>query len=102
VLRALRDSGDQVPVVMLSAKWDSYDKVAGYSSGADVYVGKDEDPGVLRAAVRRLLQRRGRAATRIEAGGLVIDVSTWSCTVDAQPVNLPPRLFTLLHVLASQ
>jgi two-component system alkaline phosphatase synthesis response regulator PhoP len=102
VLRMLRDSGDQVPVVMLSAKLDSYDKVAGYSSGADVYVGKDEDPGVLRAAVRRLLQRRGRDATRIDAGGLTIDVSTWSCTVDGEPVSLPPRLFTLLHVLASQ
>lgn len=102
VLRTLRESGNDVPVVLLSAKSDSYDKVSGYSSGADVYVGKDEDPGVLRAAVRRLMQRRGTIGTRIEAGGLVIDVATWTCTVDGQPVGLPRRLFTLLHALASQ
>lgn len=102
VLRNLRESGNQVPVVMLSAKSDSYDKVTGYASGADVYLGKEEDPGVLRAAVRRLLQRRGAVGTRIETGGLVIDVATWTCAVDGVPVNLPKRLFTLLNVLASQ
>ena len=102
VLRTLREAGNEVPVVMLSAKSDSYDKVSGYSSGADVYVGKEEDPGVLRAAVRRLLQRRGAVATRIETGGLVIDVGTWTCTVDGTPIGLPRRLFTLLHALASQ
>lgn len=102
VLRTLRDSGNQIPVVMLSAKSDSYDKMAGYSTGADIYVGKEEDPGVLRAAVRRLMQQRGAVDTRIDAGGLMIDVATWSCSVDGVPISLPPRLFTLLQVLASQ
>jgi DNA-binding response OmpR family regulator len=87
---------------MLSAKSDSYDKVTGYSSGADVYVGKEEDPGVLRAVVRRLIQQRGTVGTRIELGGLVIDLATWTCTVDGAVVSLPRRLFTLLHALASQ
>lgn len=45
VVRALRDLGDQTPVIMFSAKSDSYDKTAGYASGADIYIGKDEDPG---------------------------------------------------------
>jgi DNA-binding response OmpR family regulator len=102
VLQHLRESGNNTPVVMLSAKSDSYDKVTGYSSGADVYVGKEEDPGVLRAVVRRLIQQRGTVGTRIELGGLVIDLATWSCTVDGAVVSLPRRLFTLLHVLASQ
>jgi two-component system alkaline phosphatase synthesis response regulator PhoP len=102
VLRTLRESRNEVPVVMLSAKSDSFDKVSGYSNGADVYVGKEEDPGVLRAAVRRLMQRRGAVDTRIETGGLMIDAATWSCTVDGKPIGLPRRLFTLLHALASQ
>jgi len=102
VLRALRESGNEVPVVLLSAKSDSLDKVSGYSVGADVYVGKEEDPGVLRAAVRRLMQRRGTVATRIDAGGLTIDVATWTCTVDGKLIQLPRRQFTLLHALASQ
>lgn len=102
VLNTLRQSGSEVPVVMLSAKSDSFDKVSGYSTGADIYVGKEEDPGVLRAAVRRLLQRRGAVGARIETGGLVLDLETWTCTVDGRPVSLPRRLFTLLHALASQ
>ncbi len=102
VLRTLREAGNDVPVVMLSAKSDSFDKVSGYSSGADVYVGKEEDAGVLRAAVRRLLQRQGAVPTRIESGGLVVDVGTWTCTVDGTAIALPRRLFTLLHALASQ
>lgn len=102
LLRTLRELGRDVPVVMLSAKSDSYDKVSGYSSGADVYVGKDEDPGVLRAAVRRMIHRRDVSQTRIELGGLMIDVATWTCTVDGHPVALPRRLFRLLHALASQ
>ena len=44
----------------------------------------------------------GAVATRIETGGLVIDVATWTCTVDGTPIGLPRRLFTLLHALASQ
>ncbi|MGH7705559.1 MAG: response regulator transcription factor [Candidatus Dormibacteria bacterium] len=102
VLGAMRDAGNRVPVVMLSAKSDSYDKVAGYTAGADVYVGKDEDPGVLRAAVRQILQRREGSTSRIEVGGLMIDMTTWTCSVDGQLVNLPRRLFVLLHALASQ
>jgi len=102
VLRSLRASGDQIPVLMLSAKSDSYDKTAGYASGADVYVGKDEDPSVVRAAVQRLLDRAGSTGSRIEIGGMVIDSSTWSCRVDGRQVQLPPRSFSLLLALASQ
>jgi DNA-binding response OmpR family regulator len=102
VLHHLRESGNQTPVVLLSAKSDPYDKVTGYSGGADVYVGKEEDPGVLRAVVRRLMERKGAVGTRIEMGGLIIDLATWTCSVDGSVISLPRRLFTLLHVLASQ
>ncbi len=102
VVRALRDLGDQTPVIMFSAKSDSYDKTAGYASGADIYIGKDEDPVVLRAAVGRILKQHQASPSRIEAGGLVLDSSTWSCEVDGREVRLPRRLFTLLQALTSQ
>ncbi len=102
VVRAMRDSGDETPVVMLSAKEDSFDKAAGYSSGADIYIGKDEDPSVLRAAVARLLSHREGLPPRIEAGGLVLDSSTWTCEIDGRQMRLPPRAFSLLEALASR
>lgn len=101
VLRALRAAGDQVPAVVLSAKCDPYDKTAGYSSGADVYIGKDEDPVVLRAAVDRLLGRSGKDPGRMEVDGLVVDWTNWSCRVDGREVRLPPRLFRLLRALVA-
>lgn len=102
LLRRLRDEGNEVPVIMLSAKSDSYDKVSGYSGGADIYIGKEEDPGVLRAAVRRLVQSRAESPDRIETGGLLIDSAKWTCVVDGQSVKLPRRLFKLLYALACQ
>jgi two-component system alkaline phosphatase synthesis response regulator PhoP len=102
VVRAMRDSGDETPVVMLSAKEDSFDKAAGYGSGVDVYIGKAEDPSVLRAAVARLLRHRADRATRIEAGGLVLDSTTWTCAIDGREMRLPRRAFSLLATMASR
>ncbi|MGH7610234.1 MAG: response regulator transcription factor [Candidatus Dormibacteria bacterium] len=102
VLHTLRAAGNTVPVVMLSAKSDAYDRVAGYGAGADVYVGKDEDPGVLLAVVRRLLQSRSRLSAVVEIGGLRLDMDAWNCTVDGRDVALPPRLFSLLSALIGQ
>ncbi|MHB1523475.1 MAG: response regulator transcription factor [Candidatus Dormibacteria bacterium] len=102
VLQALRKAGDQVPVILLSAKSDPYDKAAGYASGADVCIGKEEDFAVLRSAVARHLDRGGTSVQRSEFPGLVIDWSTWTCIVDGEEVHLPPRLFRLLGALASR
>ncbi len=100
VVKSLRAAGDQIPVIVLSAKSDPYDKAAGYGSGADVYLGKDEDPAVLRAAIARHLHREQPEAGRAEFPGLVADWTTWSCLVDGREVHLPPRLFRLLRALA--
>ncbi|HUY96529.1 MAG TPA: response regulator transcription factor [Verrucomicrobiae bacterium] len=102
LVRRLRQARDGVPVVMLSARGEAIDRMAGYDAGVDVYVDKSEDPGVLRAAVRRLLLRRRGSPTRFEHAGLTIDSGTWTCCVDGLPVALPRRLFLLLHLLASQ
>ncbi len=102
VVRRLRQSGSAVPVVMLSARGEAIDRMAGYDAGVDIYIDKSEDPGVLRAAVRRLIQGRGARPTRFDHPGLTIDVGTWTCSVDGAPVALPRRLFLLLHLLASQ
>lgn len=101
-VRQLRRGGSAVPVVMLSARGDAIDQVTGYDAGVDVYVDKADDPGVLRAVIRRLLQRQRSRPARFDHPGLSIDASTWTCTVDGRPVMLPRRLFLLLHLLASQ
>jgi DNA-binding response OmpR family regulator len=102
VVAALRAAGESLPVVMLSAKSDSFDKAAGYSSGVDIYLGKDEDPSVLRAAVARLIRQGTRTATRIEIGGLTLDSATWTCQVDGREVHLTKRAFSLLEALVGQ
>ncbi|HVA21957.1 MAG TPA: response regulator transcription factor [Candidatus Micrarchaeia archaeon] len=102
MVRRLRQQGSTVPVVMLSARGDAIDRMAGYDAGVDIYVDKSEDPGILRAAVRRLLQRQGGRPTRFDHPGLTIDSGSWTCVVDGHPVALPRRLFLLLHLLAGQ
>lgn len=102
VLETLRAAGEDIPVVVLSAKSDPYDKSAGYRSGADVYLGKDEDPAVLRAAIRRHMDRHATEAQRAEFPGLTVDWATWTCLVDHREVHLPPRLFRLLRALATR
>lgn len=62
-LRALRASGDDVPVILLTARNDVIDRVLGLEFGADDYVGKPFDPGELAARIRTVIRRRGTNAT---------------------------------------
>lgn len=57
-LRALRESGDDLPVIMLTARNEVIDRVLGLEFGADDYVGKPFDPGELVARIRTVMRRR--------------------------------------------
>ncbi|MFP4904442.1 response regulator [Paraburkholderia sp. BR14261] len=57
-LRALRESGDDLPVIMLTARNEVIDRVLGLEFGADDYVGKPFDPGELVARIRSVMRRR--------------------------------------------
>ena len=73
-LRRLRDAGDDLPVVMLTARGDAVDRIIGLEQGADDYLGKPFLPRELSARIEAVLRRRSAApaGTPIAEGGEVI------------------------------
>jgi two-component system response regulator QseB len=100
VLRRLRERGDAVPVLILTARDATSDKVAGLDCGADDYLVKPIDLDELAARVRALTRRgAGRAAPVIEHGNLRIDPAAHKVSLDGEPVELSSREFALLLAL---
>lgn len=93
-----------VPIVMLSAKGEESDIVAGLELGADDYVTKPFSPRVLTARVRAVLRRRTRPEKAeeevLEIYDLMIDRGRRSVTVDGRPVDLTYTEFQVLSFLA--
>jgi DNA-binding response OmpR family regulator len=102
VLAVLRETTD-VPVILLTAKDDERDRVAGLRLGADDYVGKPFSPAEVAARIETVLRRAGRArhATRLDFGELRIDLASREVTVRGEVVEMPAREFELLVFLAS-
>lgn len=99
-LRAIRDDGHHLPVVVLTARDAVEDRVRGLDAGADDYVVKpfalDELKARIRAAERR---GRGQAAARMEVGALSLDTETWRASLHGRPLELSRRQFALLAEL---
>ncbi len=108
VCRALRADPrtGPIPIVILTARGEEADIVAGLERGADDYVVKPFSPKVLAARVRAVLRRRGAAAgprgerARLEAGDILIDPARHEVLVAGTPVTLTAMEFRLLHYLA--
>jgi DNA-binding response OmpR family regulator len=94
VLRRWRRDGNEVPVIVLTARDKVGDRIRGLSLGADDYLPKPFAFKELLARVRARL--RPRAATTLEAGGLRLDLLTREASVDGRPVDLTLREFVLL------
>jgi len=93
------------PVLMLTARTEEADKVAGFAVGADDYLTKPFSLRELSVRVKAILRRVERiretpAAGPIERGGLVVDPSRRRVTVDGSDVQLTPLEFEILLVLA--
>jgi two-component system alkaline phosphatase synthesis response regulator PhoP len=105
VTRALRRASE-VPIVMLTARTDEADRVAGLELGADDYVPKPFSPRELVARVRAVLRRTDSGAERrdvLRAGTLEVDLVRHRVTLDRRPVaDLTPTEFELLAALARQ
>lgn len=106
----------QVPIIMLSAKGEVFDKVLGLKIGADDYMVKPFDSNELVARVKAVLRRSAIStvpATNIsevtdhqgeyvEYDGLLINMTNYSVTLDGNNVEMPPKELELLYYLAKR
>ena len=100
VLKRLRQK-KSTPVLMLTARDASADRVNGLDTGADDYVVKPFDLPELLARLRALIRRSaGRARPNLEVGEVVIDPRACAVTRAGQPVALTAREFAILEYLA--
>ena len=100
VCREIRKTSD-LPILMLTAKSESEDKVWGFSLGADDYLVKPFDPNELIARVISLLRRTVKAekmSTNIQFGQLIIDTKACTVTCSNETIDLTPREYQLLLV----
>jgi DNA-binding response OmpR family regulator len=100
VLREIRQIKIDAPVLMLTAKGDSTDKVKGLDLGADDYLSKPFSMDELLARVRALLRRSaGQCQSVLEFGELALDTVKRKVTMGGKPVELTPREFSILEFL---
>ena len=94
-----------VPVIMLTAKGETFDKVLGLELGADDYMVKPFDPKELLARVKAVLRRYdskgGDVSKQIVIPNLTINPSTYTVTYHETELELPPKEFELLYFLAN-
>ncbi|MBI0421124.1 MAG: phosphate regulon transcriptional regulator PhoB [Nitrosospira sp.] len=92
-----------IPIIMLTARAEESDKIAGLEIGADDYITKPFSPRELIARIKAVLRRRLPEISddMIEIGGLKLVPSTHRITVNDQEVALGPTEFRLLHFLMS-
>jgi len=96
-LKRSRDTQD-LPVIMLTARGDEHDKVAGLEGGADDYVVKPFSPRELLARINAVLRRAapGSGDEVIDHGGLVLDTASERVLVGERTVSLGPTEYRLL------
>jgi len=90
-----------VPILMLTARGDEPDKVAGLDAGADDYITKPFSTQELLARIRAVLRRRApeSANDSVTVGALVLDAATHRISYQNQELKLGPTEFKLLHYL---
>ena len=113
ICREIRKVSD-VPIIMLTARTDTLDRVVGLELGADDYVPKPFEPKELLARVKAVLRRVEKSASSTEAAakpvastdivtfpGLTVDKVRYVVTADGKEVYMPPKELELLFFLAS-
>ncbi len=110
VCRQIRNESD-VPIMMLSAKGEVFDKVLGLELGADDYMIKPFDTKELVARVKAVLRRtarqdksdnkNGKADSCVEYIGLQVNLANYSVIYNDRTVDMPPKEIELLYFLAS-
>jgi len=103
VLKRVRSGKHQLPVLVLTARDATGDRIAGLDAGADDYLVKPFDVAELKARLRALLRRSfNRSEPLLEYRGIVLDPSSPLVTWQGQSLSLPRKEFLLLHELLVQ
>ena len=104
VCREIRKSSD-VPIIMLTAKGEVFDKILGLELGADDYVVKPFEAKEVVARIRAVLRRTGAsdedAVKEVRWDKLVINLTNYELIVDGKQIDTPPKELELLYHLAS-
>lgn len=103
ILCRLRRQRADLPILVLTARDAVPDRVAGLDMGADDYVLKPFEPDELVARLRAVVRRRGGASSNVlVVGALTCDLEAGSALIAGRPLDLRPREWTALRVLASR
>jgi two-component system, OmpR family, response regulator len=98
VLRQLRGRGNATPVLMLTSRSGADDVIRGLDAGADDYLAKPFEIGVLEARLRALGRRRTPGgSSEAQVGDLKVDRMRHTVTYDGKPLKLTPKEYTLLE-----
>ncbi|MFC5448216.1 response regulator transcription factor [Paenibacillus aestuarii] len=112
-IRRMEPPLNQTPIIFLTAKGESIDKLRGFNMGVDDYLVKPFDPNELVARVKAVLRRtaQGRLDSGaiaqlpvgkiLEIGNLVVDMDQYRVTVDDRRIELTPKEIELLHFLCT-
>ncbi len=100
VLKRWRHAGRNMPVLILTARGDWHERVAGIDAGADDYLTKPFHMEELIARIRALIRRaHGKSSNEIVCGPLALDTRTARVHLDGQPLTLTSHEFKLLSLL---
>ena len=105
VCRRIRAQGD-TPVIMLTAKGETFDKVLGLELGADDYVVKPFETKEIVARIKAVMRRTGKTSSEndikeVSYDKLVVNMTKYELKVDGKVVDTPPKELELLYHLAS-
>jgi len=99
--KELRRANPDLPLLMLTARGETWEKVKGFELGTDDYLTKPFDPLELTVRVRALLKRYRMGSTNlIQMGNVVLDRQTYKVTMGTDSLALPLKEFELLYKLA--
>jgi two-component system, OmpR family, response regulator len=98
-LRAARARGDHTPVLVLTSRDRTEERIAGLDAGADDYLGKPFDLGEVEARLRALVRRASGTGDRVEVGELVLDRRAHRFFLSGEALALPAREFEVLSQL---
>ena len=99
VLREIRKAGLDTPVLMLTARNDVQDRVAGLDHGADDYLAKPFSMAELMARIRALLRRQGNRNPVLSAGAVTLDTISRQVTCRGRQIHLTAKEFSILEFL---